>query len=382
VPGAWISPVSTRWPSRCFHSVTVDTMKDVNVMTLARTPSPATSATARRLPRILALVSLVAAPLVAVFVAAPAGAGTPVSADFISGAASMKSGANTWLLSVNFVDVGAVGSLIGIGIQHLVNGNTGYELHSWSSDAKGASFSVNATTGKMTVNSGSSLSPVASFNVSFVPTKKTITACSGTAKETVYNGTLKGTVHLVTGTKPVSITLSSSSASFTSGTNMLIVNPCLTTSPCFGDSWSAPASASLPSGTVAASGAGIYSGTKLQNWATVTRQTELSKATSFTRLDGASAEAPTWSLVKKTLTVSGSSSGIVTGSGALTGATALGPIPETCTIAGKKYSAHETVYEAATLSKWKAFVAHTILTGTLTEAITAKSVGALVIITL
>jgi len=40
------------------------------------------------------------------------------------------------------------------------------------------------------------------------------------------------------------------------------------------------------------------------------------------------------------------------------------------------------VYEAATLSKWKAFVAHTILTGTLTEAITAKSVGALVIITL
>jgi len=339
-------------------------------------------------PRLLGVAALVAAPLVGVFAASPAGAGTAVTADFISGAASFKSGANTWMLSVNYTDSGTttgLGSGVGVSIQRFGTGNTNYELHSWEADAKGATFNLNSSTGKLTVNSGSSLKPVASYDVSFVPTKKTVTACPITGKETVYTGTLKGSVDLVTGTKPVSITLKSSTASFTSGTNTLTVDPCEFSFPCFGDSWSAPESTKgLPYGTVAASGEGIYKGSALVYLTTVIRQTELSAARAFIREDGASTQvsAPKWNATAKTLAVAGSSSssGIVTGSGILTGGKAIGPLKESCNISGKSHLEQVTSFAAdAKLSKWMKFVAHTVLTGTLTEAITSTSLGGFVI---
>ena len=186
---------------------------------------------------------------------------------------------------------------------------------------KGATFTANSISGKATLNSGTSLSPVATVNVSFVPKKKKVSACPVFGTETVFTGTVKGSVHIVTGTKPVSITLSSKAASFTSeGTSTLTVSPCLFSLPCFGDGWSAPESSTgIPFGKVGAAGIGIYEGKSLVYSVTVIRQTELKKATAFIREDEATQDvsAPKWNAKSKTLTVG--ASGIVTGSGVLTG---------------------------------------------------------------
>jgi hypothetical protein len=348
-------------------------------MRLVRTPTRSVSGRTWRAPRIFAIAALVAAPLAAGIAATPASAGTPVPFDFIGGATSLTGGGHTWMLSVTYTGTTVgLGSGIGVGIQRFVPGNSGYEIHSWSSDAKGSSVTFNSTTGKATFNSGSSLSPVASFKVTFTPTKKTTTACSTFGKETVFTGTLKGSVHLVSGTKPVSVTLSSTSASFTHGTNELTADPCLGQFPCFGDGWGEPQSRSgLPFGTVAAAGDGIYIGTHLMNSVTVERQTELSKATAFIRLDGASAlnvPAPKWNAAAKSLGVSANAPGLLTGSGTLTSPKGT-PFPtETCYITGKKHTEHATAYLGnAKLSKWKAFVAKTVLTGTLTAS--SKGLG-------
>jgi hypothetical protein len=312
----------------------------------------------------------VAAPLVAALAASPASAATSVSVDFQSGAASLKGGGATWMLAVNYDTVGK----IGVSIEKFAAGNKGYELHSWSALSPGASFAFSSSTGRATLSSGKSLSPVASFSLSFVPTKTSVTACPYGASETIYTGTLKGSVHLATGTKPVSVTLSSKTASFSHGANTLTANPCFDLVPCTGYSWSAPESRSgPPSGSVSAGGLGIFTGTRALYWTTVVRETVLSKASELTRTDGASVEVPEpkWDAATKTLAVGGSSSpsGIVTGSGILTGKGAGLKYRGQCNIAGKKLTDYTIAYDlSAELSKWKRFVAKTSLTGTLTAS--------------
>jgi len=321
--------------------------------------------------RIIAAVALVSAPLVAVFVASPASSATSASVDLQSGAASLKGGGNTWMLAVDYDSIGK----IGVSIQRFVTGNKGYELHSWSVLTPGASFTFSSSTGKATLSSGKSLSPVASFRVSFVPTKKAVISCTYGPSETIFTGTLKGSVHLVSGTKPASVTLSSASASFSHGANTLTANPCFGVVPCTGSSWSAPESSSGPaSGSVSAAGLGIYTGTRVQYWTTVVRETVLSKTSRLTRTDGASVEVPKpkWDAAAKALMVGGSSSasGIVTGSGTLIGKGAGVPFGGQCSTSGRKMSDFTIAYRSAKLSKWKKFVAKTSLTGTLTASST------------
>ncbi len=330
------------------------------------------SGTSRAL-RIVAIAALVAAaPLVAVFAASPASSATSASVDLQSGAASLKASGNTWMLAVQYASSGN----IGVSIERFVTGNKGYELHSWSARTPGSSFAFSSSTGKATLSSGKSLSPVASFKVSFVPTKKAVIACTLGPSETIFTGTLKGSVHLVSGTRPVSVTLSSASASFSHGANTLTVNPCLYVVPCTGLSWSAPESRSnSAAGSISAAGLGIYTGTHVQYWTTVVRETVLSKTSGLTRTDGASVEVPEpkWDAAAKTLKVGGSSSasGIVTGSGTLTGVGAGVKFGGYCTASGKKMTDFTIAYDlSAKLSKWKKFVAKTSLTGTLTASST------------
>jgi hypothetical protein len=91
------------------------------------------------------------------------------------------------------------------------------------------------------------------------------------------------------------------------------------------------------------------------------------------------APAPKFNAAAKTLSVS--ASGIVTGSGTLTGTKGTSE-STTCQISGKgkKYTERITSYTNAKLSAWRAFVAHTVLTGVLTAS--SKGVGGFVIYTL
>ena len=243
-----------------------------------------------RPPRIFAVAALMAAPLVAVLATTPASAGTPVSVDLMTvGGASLRAAGNTWLVTAHYSGyTEALGSDIGFAVERILPGNKGQEFHSWAASAVGSTFTFNATSGKATLNSGKSLSPAASLNLTFSPTKKVMTACSFGTRETVYTGTLKGSVHIVTGTRPVSITLSSKAASFTKGgATTLTVDPCIGYSPCTGDSWAAPekAASSGPAfGTVEAAGTGGYVGSRLHYDIAVTRMTQLSKVASFIRV--------------------------------------------------------------------------------------------------
>lgn len=338
-----------------------------------------------KLRRMLVIGALLAAPLVALSAPTTAGAVTPGEVLFQSAGASLKADGHTWLVSVQYTDAGTptgLGSGIAVNVQRLVTGVTSFEGHSWSADAKGAKFTANSVSGKATLSSGTSLSPVATVNVSFVPKKKKVSACPVFGKETVFTGTVKGSVHIVTGTRPVSITLSSKAASFTSeGTSTLTVSPCLFNIPCFGDGWSAPESSTgIPFGEVGAAGTAIYEGKSLVHFVTVIRQTELKKATAFIREDEATQDvsAPKWNSKSKTLTVG--ASGIVTGSGVLTGGKgSTHASPEGCYIEGKKHNETYSIYLGAKLSKWKAFVGHTVLSGNLTAS--SKGVGGITIYT-
>jgi hypothetical protein len=340
-------------------------------MTLARTPVRSLVRRASRTSRLVAIAALLAAPLAAALATTPAGAVTAASVDLMTvGGASLKADGHTWLVTLHYTG-SPVASISQVGFAVAREEAEGQEFHSWAAEAVGASFTFNSTTGRATLNSGRSLSPVASFDVTFTPSKRSSTACSFGAKETVYTGTLKGSVHIVTGTKPVSITLASRAASFTKGgATTLTVDPCLSAPPCTGDGWSAPEiRTGLPFGTVGASGSGVYAGKSLRYTVAVTRETELSKVPSLIRDDGALAyvSAPKWDPATKALTVS--ASGIVTGSGVLTGGTGVSSVSEVCLIAGKKHAERYTAYIAdAKLSKWKAFVGHTVLSGNLTAS--------------
>ena len=350
-------------------------------MKSARTPIRTVSGRARRAPPILAIAALVAGPLVAAFPAAPASSAAtiPQSVDLMSGSASLTGGGYTWLVSVGADSeaAGVIPPIVHIGIERLVG--TSFEEHSWSvSSATGASFVFNSKTGGATLNSGSSLEPVASVNVTFVPTKKTAdTACGYGGSATVYTGTLSGSVDLVTGTSPTNLTLSSKKLSFSTGTNTLTVGTCIPDSCLVIASWEESAG----TGTVGAAGLQEYVSGKSESLTSVVKETELSTPKGTLRTDGASVEAPAPKFNAAAKTLSVSASGIVTGSGTLTGTKGTSE-STTCQISGKgkKYTETLTSYTNAKLSAWKAFVAHTVLTGTLTAS--SKGVGGFAIYTL
>ena len=338
----------------------------------ARTPIRTGTGRARRAPRIFALAALVVSALAAVLAAPPPAAAftIPKSVDFISGAATLKAGGSSWYVAVDAVSAvpGLIPPSIDIGLERLVGGTSNLEIHTWQFHATTSSFVFNAATGGVTIDSGKSLEPVVSVNVKFVPTKKTKeVGCAAPTSATMYTGKLTGSVHIVTGTKPKSITLSSKKVSFTSGTNTLIVGLCIP-DICAGSAvWGEPSP--NPSGAISASGLSERVSGKQVMVTSVVKQTKLSAPKGATREDGAitTSGLAKWSAATKTLSVS--ASGVVTGSGKLIGGAGK-TSTLTCQISGKgkKYNARTTRYMTAKLSSWKAFVAHTVLTGTLTAS--------------
>jgi hypothetical protein len=81
------------------------------------------------------------------------------------------------------------------------------------------------------------------------------------------------------------------------------------------------------------------------------------------------AKAPKFSKSAKTLSVSSSASGAVTGSATLSHATVVLSQTLTCALPGQTYTEHETEYSATFASPaGKHFQARTILTGTIKVA--------------
>ncbi len=376
-------------------------------MRRVRTPIRATSAAARRALKILAVAALLSGPL-AVFATAPASSATgparsasaparsavtPSGPDIgisrgielTSGFANVKGDGYTWHLSIGWVDVFQGQGLIlprndlavDVAVERTVAG-PGYETHSWSFFAPVSSLTVKPN-GYATLNSGTSLDPVAAVDVSFVPAKKTVeTGCSGGGSATLYTGALSGTVDLHAGTTPKNLSFLDR-VSFATGPNTLSLGTCVR-DLCSGTVWSEP-SGSPPAGAVEAGGVETYESGKPISLVSLSRETELKLPRGATRDDVAQVEASAARFNARTSSLAVSASGFVSGSGVLTGVRA-DTSSEPCQISGtgKKYTETVSSYSGARLTAWKAFAAHTSLTGLLTAS--AKATGGFTIVAL
>lgn len=327
----------------------------------------------RHAPRLLAIAVLATGSLVASVAAASAGSAATAGAArpaiagayfFTSGTASLKGGGRTW--EFTYSETPSIGPRpwdLGLGITTAYRG--GEEIHSWATTMPGPDFRVSLATGDATIDSHSSLSPLASLSLSFNATSHKKAACKSGSEE-VFSGTLKGAVTIHTGLKGV--TVSDAHASFKNASTLTVDAGCVAPlPPCVPlSSWAGPVtSPSAP----AAAGMTVGAPGHQLNFTDAGRQVHLKAPTSNTTREDAGyirAAAPKFSSATKSLSVSSSASGVVTGSAKLAHGTVVVSSTQTCTLLGKTYTEHRTVYLASFSSPGgNKFAAHTILSGTI-----------------
>ena len=159
----------------------------------------------RRMRLVLAASGLVLAGLAASIVPASASPAAPRagidSFIFTSGIGHLNGGGHKWSLTVGVEALGGGTGLNVIGFQISTPHLGGTESHGWGGQLPAGDLSANPAA-VMTLNSRSSLSPVASLNLTFRPAShKTQTRDCVSGKDVVYTGTLKGSVRLDTGLK-------------------------------------------------------------------------------------------------------------------------------------------------------------------------------------
>jgi hypothetical protein len=308
--------------------------------------------------------------------AAPASAATNLSYFLTAGTVGITSGGHTWSLNVSLIG-GSSGGPVIIDVLIETPHLSGTEIHDWGMQMPGADFTVNKTTGAATINSHSDLSPVASLNLSYKPTSHTAGTCSS-GSETDYLGTLTGSVTLTTGLK--GLKLSDAKATFSTPNSLQVDAACVPPVACSFASWGG----GLGGAPTAPIAAGIAAGMPghLVHFSDVTRKVSLSVPAGATRTDAAEvqATAPVFNSKAKSLTVKGLASGMVTGTGVISGAKTVTSGSETCAVDGKTYTQKSTSYFGASWSSSTQFKASTILTGTLEVAATGS--GEFVLITL
>jgi hypothetical protein len=287
-----------------------------------------------------------------------------VSYDLASSELYLNGGGHRWGFEVTIeydnID-GSVSSSTGFGISTSYLG--GLESHAWGGKLAASDVSVSPSAG-MTADSGSSLSPVASFNLTFTPTShKTVTSDCLTGSERVYTGSLKGSFKLTTGLK--GLKLSASHVSFGGDNTVTEFNTC-NLAPCQLSSWDA---SSNPASTAPFATGDTFEepGVSLSH-ASIDRVVYLHGPHGLIRLDDYSIKnrAPSFTKSSDTLSVTTSSSGLITGAATLAhGKPASEGPARTCKEDGKEYSLSVVAYNGARYEQSVPFEAHTILTGIL-----------------
>jgi hypothetical protein len=283
---------------------------------------------------------------------------------FASGSASLSGGGHKWAFALDVQAFGGTAfNAVGFGISTAHLG--GIENHSWGGHLGATGLSVSSSA-VMTVNSGSSLSPVASLKLTFRPTShKTESADCISGSELVYTGSLKGSVRLRTGLK--GLKLSGAHLSFRGSNTLTVLQNC-DLAPCALGSWES--STNLAGKGALASGTSIaFPGRRAVNEVDITTSATLSKAKELFRIDTfeiSDAKAPHFDKASKSLSVTSTRSGIVTGSATLAHGKpdSSQVIHKTCKVEGKEYTATGTAYVKAHYEPSRPFEAHTILSGT------------------
>lgn len=328
--------------------------------------------------------TLAAALLTGLTVALPAVAGaSPVrvgaavpmtSTTSISGAAAVEtSNGVSWAMTV-FDSTES--SALGVGLERTVTtGGAGVEEHQWEFASGSGTLSFNASTMVGELTSTSKSSPVATIKLTFTGTSHKAATCS-TGSETIYSGTLSGEAKLVTGLSGggtvggASVTFNASGSTpevLVDSDCVVAVDDCLASN--FFGSGGAPS-------TPGAAGINETVGTKNVELVEVFQQVSLTSPAGSDREDIVAIETGTlkWNASKKTLSVTSSTSGIVTGSAKLSGGkptTTTSP----CTFGGKTYTLTTTSNETATYKSpaGSAITGHSSLSGVLTAPTSTKT---------
>jgi hypothetical protein len=315
-----------------------------------------------RATRLLAMTGLLPGGLAAMVATAPASSAASTGFFIMNGgAATVRSGSHSWRLSVGFIGSSASGAVnIGISAPRL----GGDEIHSWDLGTPAGGFSFNATTRTATIKA--KMLPVATVDLTFKARSKKRGSCVS-GSETVYSGTLTGAVTLHTGFAPEP-TLSGRKLSFR-GANTLIAGTCAPPTPCEFSSWSV----GTPAPKAGPFGAGSRLGTvsRSTHYATIEQTVLLSRPKNAQRTDGAimTIPAPKFSRAKKSLSITTSSHGIVTGATTISHPGSVRTSARfSCRIGGKRYTERGTMYANATHTspRGKKLAAHLLLGGKLT----------------
>jgi hypothetical protein len=302
-----------------------------------------------------------ASPLASPALASPSAAvGTFI---FASGAGHLVGDGHNWNQSVEVESLAGspAFNIIAFGISTAHLGGT--ESHFWGGQLPASDLSVNSAA-VMTITSRSSLSPVASLQLTFKPTSRTTsTRDCVTGKEVIYTGTFKGSLRLTTGMRGLSF--SAAHLSFGSHNTLTELKDCVF-SPCHAIVWS---SISGPAKNAAfAAGTSIVGPGHPAAEATIQRSVTLPGTNTLSRTDmwSIKAKPPTFSKSSKSLSLTGSPGGLVTGAGTLSHGVPSGSppgTPKTCHSGGKNYRQTDTQYLNARYDPAQPFEAHSILNG-------------------
>jgi hypothetical protein len=323
-----------------------------------------------RAPRLIAMALALALPLA--FAVTGTAAATSVKpgvsnvAYFLStGQVPIKADGHTWrfsgFVSGSLIEPGQAEVLAQITTTHL----GGTENHDWSMTMPGKDFKASSA-GKASVSSGSSLAPIATLSLSFKPSSHTKVTCAAGGSQTTYNGKLTGSIHLTTGLKH--LTLSKRNATFSKPDTLQVSTDFCVPTPCLFASWSA-GSPGLSENFTEAAGLELGRPAKLRYAAEFVKTKTLSAPKGTIRSDGALIDTatPRFSSSAKSLSVSTSRSGVVTGTAVLGHARSLTKSTISCREGGTAYTEKTVSYDKARYSSPSGhqIEAHTLLTGLL-----------------
>lgn len=285
-----------------------------------------------------------------------------------SGGVRFRADGHTWSLQVNAASDTTVTVSIGTPFLH------GTEEHVWVfHNARNVAFRVNESTGRATLNTHSSLSPVVALDLTFTPTSRKKSDCM-TGSGTEFTGSLSGRIALATGLRRVKFR--AAHATFSRRNMVDVSHRCVPPRPCGGGVWTSGTSPTMVSGSTPSP----FEPVPFE--ATVTKVVKLTRPANASRADSAVIKAPepVFDSAANSLTVKGSSSGIVTGQAVLSHAAVIEPLAVPCTSGGKNHVEILTEHLGTTYASKAGhpFKARTLLSGTL--AVKASGLGMFVIV--
>lgn len=282
---------------------------------------------------------------------------------------SVKALGHTWSLSL-FEDAGV---FVELGTTN--NGVT--EDHDWSSSAGFAATAAKdlkvTSTGHATFKTGTALNPVLGVSVAFTPTKATKKTCSK-GSDTLYSGKVSGTLTLATGLHgglKIHVKFSAHP-----GATFDVDRSCVIKSTgknlCQGSSWFLSGANLLGGSLLGVQILGAkpawLDGFSLAGLKTASKW--LSRSVSV----DVNGPAPKLNTAAKTVSVSGRSSGGITGAAVISYSGSFTQPATTCFVGSKKFKETMTSYFGSKVKVSKPFQAHSLLAGTLTmKTITSGS---------